>query len=379
MALKGTLRDFNVSDIFQLIAQQQKSGILVISTKTTVVRVFFSRGALVRAELTERDKERDILGQMLLRGEVCTEGQLDVAIDIKLKTLKRLEDILIEQEIVDKDTLRDFIKLRNMETISRLFDWKDGNYEFEQTDVTYDQSLDQPVGAESILMEAFRIVDEWPSVREVITHYATTFEINMTGDLFEAAAKQYKFEGGERRVYKILLENPKRDVQKVIDLSRLGEFETCKALFALSKAGVVEPKSPKHGLKIGAMSGGSLKAGHAVKPAQVVLVALLALTFAASLALFGRTAIGTGLEVLRGRSEDTIKSWALGESLSTAQKKKIARALEAWRLTQGSYPPALEVLVRESVLSEKDTRYPWQLPYAYRPTGTGYILLDPPY
>ena len=379
MALKGTLRDFNVADIFQLIAQQQKSGILVISTRTTVVRVFFSRGALVRAELTERDKERDILGQMLLRGEVCTEAQLATAMDIKAKTLKRLEDILIEQEIVDKETLRDFIKLRNMETISRLFDWKDGNYEFEQTDVSYDQSLDQPVGAESILMEAFRIIDEWPSVRAVVTHYSMTFNVNGTLKQLEASAKQQKFEGGEKRVFKILLEEPRRDVQKIIDLSRLGEFEACKALFALSKAGLIEPIPPKHGLAIGAMSGGSLKDSHRIKPAKVALVALLALTFAASVALFGRTAVGTAIEVLKGRSEDTIKSWALGESLSTAQKKKISRALETWRLTQGAYPAALDVLVRENVLSEKDTRYPWQLPYAYRPTGEGYILLDPPY
>ena len=379
MALKGTLRDFNVTDIFQLIAQQQKSGILVVTTKTTVVRVYFSRGALVRAELNERAKERDILGQMLIRGEVISDVELDFVMDVKQKTLKRIEDILLEQELVDKDSLREFIKLRNMETISRLFEWKDGNYEFEQTDVTFDQSLDQPVGAETILMEAFRISDEWPSVRETITHYSMTFNVMGTGDQFEAAAKEKGFGASERRVFRLLLEDPKRNVQKLIDLSRLGEFETCKALFTLSKAGLLDPIAPRHGLKIGAMSGGSLKEEHHLKLAHTILVALLALTFAASVALFGRTALGTAVEFMRGRSEDTIKSWALGEALSTAQKRKIARAVETWQLEHGAYPAALDLLVREGALSEKDTRYPWQLPYAYRPTGTGYMLLDPPY
>ncbi|MBI5526890.1 MAG: DUF4388 domain-containing protein [Deltaproteobacteria bacterium] len=379
MALKGTLRDFSAADIFQLIAQQQKNGVLVVSNANTVVRVFFSRGSLVRAELAEKDKERDILGQMLVRGEVCKENELAFAMDIRQKTLKRLEDILMEEGIVSKENLREFIKLRNMETISRLFGWKDGLYEFEQTDVTYDPSLETPVGAEAILMEAFRIVDEWPSVRQVITSYNMTFGVMGTGDQFEAMAREKEFGGSERKVFRLLLEDPGRDVQKIIDLARLGEFESCKTLFNLAQAGLLDPVQPRRQKKLGDMSGGSLAEEKRFKPVRAILVALLAVTFVVSTLLFGRIAYGTAVDFLRGRSEDSIKRWALGEALSTAQKKKIARVIEAWRLTRGSYPPSLETLADEGLLSKRDIRYPWELPYSYRPTGTGYVLLDPPY
>jgi hypothetical protein len=379
MALKGTLRDFSAADIFQLIAQQQKNGVLVVSNANTVVRVFFSRGSLVRAELSEKDKERDILGQMLVRGEVCKEEELAFAVDIRQKTLKRLEDILMEEGIVSKENLREFIKLRNMETISRLFAWKDGLYEFEQTDVTFDPSLETAVGAEAILMEAFRIVDEWPSVRQVITSYNMTFNVMGTGDQFEAMAREKEFGASERRVFRLLLEDPARDVQKVIDLARLGEFESCKALYNLAQAGLLDPIQPKRQKKLGDMSGGSLAQEKHFKPVRAILVALLAVTFVVSTLLFARIAYGTAVDFLRGRSEDSIKRWALGEALSTAQKKKIARVLDAWKLTRGSYPASLETLADEGLLSKRDIRYPWELPYSYRPTGTGYLLLDPPY
>ena len=41
MALQGTLKDFGIADILQLIGQQQKTGTLIVRSKEQVVQVGF--------------------------------------------------------------------------------------------------------------------------------------------------------------------------------------------------------------------------------------------------------------------------------------------------------------------------------------------------
>ena len=50
MALKGTLKDFGIADILQLIAQQAKSGELSVRTRGQQVTVWFVGGNIVGAE-----------------------------------------------------------------------------------------------------------------------------------------------------------------------------------------------------------------------------------------------------------------------------------------------------------------------------------------
>ena len=52
MALKGTLKDLSIPDIFQLADQQDKSGVLVLDNKRDEVRVMFFRGKVVGAMAT---------------------------------------------------------------------------------------------------------------------------------------------------------------------------------------------------------------------------------------------------------------------------------------------------------------------------------------
>ena len=50
MALKGTLRDFSLADIFQLIGIQRKTGVLTLKSDKDVVTVSFVDGNVVAAD-----------------------------------------------------------------------------------------------------------------------------------------------------------------------------------------------------------------------------------------------------------------------------------------------------------------------------------------
>jgi hypothetical protein len=69
MALKGTLKDFGIADILQLIGQQQKTGMLHLKSKGQEVQIGFKEGNIVKAESTTRRNE-SLIGNMLVRAEL---------------------------------------------------------------------------------------------------------------------------------------------------------------------------------------------------------------------------------------------------------------------------------------------------------------------
>ena len=175
MALKGTLKDFGIAEILQLIGQQAKSGVLHLESRDDTIHIAIADGNVVRAESTGR-KTRERLGTMLVRAEIINAEELAYALDAQKRSLRRLGDILVELGLVAKQDLREMTQLQTTETIYRLFHWKTGTYEFEPGDVEWDRETVTPLRAESMLMEGFRRVDEWPMVRRKIGSTAMTFE-----------------------------------------------------------------------------------------------------------------------------------------------------------------------------------------------------------
>src|SRR5512145_2995880 len=175
MALKGTLKDFGIAEILQLIGQQAKSGVLHLEGRDEEIHIAMADGNVVRAEHVGR-KTKERLGTRLVRAEVLTQEKLEYALDLQKRSLRRLGDILVELGFVSKQDLREMTALQTTETVYHLFHWKSGTYEFEPGEVEWDPQTETPLRAESVLMEGFRQVDEWPLVRKKISSGAMTFE-----------------------------------------------------------------------------------------------------------------------------------------------------------------------------------------------------------
>lgn len=388
MALKGTLKDFGIADILQLIGQQQKTGYLRLSNKGDEVVVSFREGNIVRAEAGRRSK-KDLIGSMLVAADLVTEGQLDFALETQKRTLQRLGDVLVGQQVLSAEKFRQMVQLQTSETLFRLFQWHAGTYEFEQAAVDVDPDL-APLRAESVLMEGFRRVDEWPVVRKRITSLQMTFERlkdlpapaferndfdsaldDAFGDLQqEAPSSDFQTVGeGERRVFGLVA--PGRTAARLIELSCLGEFETAKALCNLVNLGYLALHAPTRrggpdfeDTRRGAVLGVIGRVG----ATMVVVGALLLL---GSRLDFGAVRPGGG-------NASTYTDPAAQRFASRAQRSRIEAALEVYRAERGRLPDALSELVGAGLLSDDDLHHPWRDPYYYRPAGAdGYVLLPP--
>jgi hypothetical protein len=372
MALKGTLKDFGIAEILQLIGQQMKSGVLHLESRDEEVHIALNEGSIVRAEAVGR-KAKERLGAMLVRAEIITQDELDYALNLQRRSLRRLGDLLVESGFVSREDLREITGLQTTETIYQLFHWKSGTYEFEAGAVEWDREASVPLRAESVLMEGFRRVDEWPIVRKKIPSTQATLQRKRALEPERTPGPEEDDEllgPNERRVY--LLAVPDRTVEKIVDLSRLGEFETCKALANLVSRGYLALVAPARRASAGGGYAqdwpGRLRAGAARALVTVVVAAALG---ALLLWLDGRALAARGSGV-------AVRDDAPRRYLSRHHEDRLRGALEVYRAERGEYPAALSGLVEAGLLRPADLSGPWREPYFYRRDRDGRFVLLPP-
>src|SRR2546428_8332314 len=166
MALKGTLKDFSLADIFQLIGIQKKTGVLTLKNDKEVVTVSFVEGSVVSADAFHRRLE-DRLGTVLVKSGRITETQLQEALRIQKNTLKRMGSILVENKFIDAVALREALQVQISQMVYRLFRWRGGGYDFPPEErVAYGKENLPPRTPESILKEGARIPDGGPQKRK---------------------------------------------------------------------------------------------------------------------------------------------------------------------------------------------------------------------
>lgn len=400
MALKGTLKDFGIAEILQLIGQQAKSGVLHLESRDDVIHIAMADGSVVRAESAGR-KAREKLGMLLVRADLITQQQLEDALDLQKRTLRRLGDILVELSYVSVQQLREMTALQTTETVYKLFHWKSGTYAFEPGDVEWDPETVTPVRAESVLMEGFRQVDEWPLVRKKISSPDMTFErlrlpeperpptetverdIEAAFDALSGGSRRFEEDAsyqadlalghGERRVFELVL--PGRTVERIVDLSRLGEFETCKALQHLVNLGYLRALAAERS-RTGTVGAFARELRHRSRTWLVrglatgaIAVALAALAF-----WVDQRGLATGEATTAIELRDNVAP----RLLARYQLARLRAALDVYRVERGRYPDRLEELVEAGLVTRRDLSRPWNQPYHYRqrPEG-GFVLLPP--
>jgi len=363
MALKGTLKDFSLADIFQLIGIQKKTGVLTLKNDKEVVTVSFVEGSVVTADALHRRLE-DRIGTVLVKSGRMTEAQLQEALRIQKSTLKRMGNILVESRFIDPGALREALQVQISQMLYRLFRWRDGEYDFSQDErVEYDKEHVVPMSAESILMEGARILDEWPMIEKAIRSFATVFRranVEIARQVREpgAAGEESPAAGvtlNEQEGLIFNLVDGRRSVQEIVERSTLSEFDTCRILFDLIGRHLLEEVKGS-GAKTAPAVAAPDRAAPATSPILVGLgyVVLLA-ALGAALAVRSRTWLRetgdrSGQRILTGAlfREPTIDS--LRRSVRGSRLQRVDFGLQVYYLLNRGYPENLRYLVTSHLL-----------------------------
>jgi uncharacterized protein DUF4388 len=393
MALEGTLKDFSLADIFQLIGLQRKTGVLTLRGKEDTVTVTFLDGKVVGADSLNRRLENR-LGSVLMKAGTLNQEQLNRALEIQRETLQRLGFILTHYGIISADALKAAIQLQIQQIIYRLFRWKDAEYHFSQeTTIEYDRDNVVPIAAESILMEGARMMDEWPIIEKRIRSYDMVFkkkaqeqeiqvvhadeadEVDFDHDPEgarkrkpAAAADKIRISEEEKSVFDLVDGTMK--VGDIVEVSRLSEFDTNKALYELLTRDLIEEVRGKAAAKTAVQATPVDETEVAETPVPLPLVIILTAIAIASLV----TSVRNPLNKFSPFAGKPSAIASVQKAISVQRVEAIGQAIEKYNTVNGRMPGRLQDLT-PYYIAEKLLIDPWGNAYKYLQRPERYLVI----
>lgn len=361
MALQGNLDDFSLPEILQLIAVQQKSGVLKLTAGEDVAVVFFEAGKIVSTR-DRRRNAKDPLKPFLVRTGYLTEPQLKQIETIETESRRELTDILLSGNYMTSESLSHALEHQIQDTLHHLLTWKTGSYHFSGDARTVPKfAVNVRLNTEGLLMESMRRIDEFARYRETLSSPAMVLRPKAL------ALPPKEMSPQEARILPLV--DGLRPLRDLIAQSRLVEFEAYEALHHLHDLGVIE-------VSLGAA------------PSKVTPIAPQPSPVAAAPASSGVLAAGVAAAAVFVSL--AIAIWVTPTLLSQAEHAgappvapnppeialvdeaaRVSLALETYRRIRGEYPSDLESLGREGFLPPA-MAYAAAKHYLYQSDGATY-------
>ncbi|MFQ5457337.1 MAG: DUF4388 domain-containing protein [Myxococcota bacterium] len=355
MALKGTLGDFSIGEIFQLIGQQQKTGVLSVSREATAVHVIFDGGRVVGAAEGSHGED-DRLVERLERMGILSPGDIRVLREAQSNSILQMAEFLSSRGALTREDFAHYLGLEIQNTLLHLFLWADGQYEFTPRQVRFEKEFTPGVPAEELLLDGLRAKDEWASIARLFPAWDAVPE-QVPG----VAVEDGTVPGSEvdRRVRELI--DGTSTVRAIIDRSRLSDFEASRILANLVDRGYIRVTTgpPRDGGP-GRRQNRFPPAALAACAAAVIVCGLLLGSLAGAFLWSARGDRGLSL---RGPGPESV--------LASNVRARLRAALELYRIENGEYPDRLEALAQAGLISSRDAGAPLH----YETQGDRYALL----
>jgi hypothetical protein len=371
VSLEGNLRVFAVTEIFQMLGMQRKSGILTVEGSKDTVTIGFFNGRIVSADSLSRPLENR-LGSLLVKAGLLSEEGLSGSLEAQKRRHERLGRLLLSQNLVRVEDLREALRIQVHRIVFSSFGWTEGRFQFSpQAVVEQDAELFPPLAPESILMEAARTFDELPAAEQkflsndvVFRRAADAFALRLvTGVTSEDGTLTVSKR--EAETWKWI--DGRRSVNDILERAFLSDLDALKGISDLLDRGLIEEGAaretpivateiPPAGFRFGLIG------------RWLPLVALAALSFVLA---------------PRNRANLLLQSPAqnppvreLFQATSLARLQTVGRAIRVYYGSTGRYPRTLMDLVVGQVLEEDALRDPYGRFYRYilRPEDRKFAL-----
>src|SRR5512139_490089 len=232
MALEGNLSSFGLEEILQLIAVQQKTGMLSVTANEKSTVLFFRDGKIISTR-DRRSKTRDPFREYLTRYGVLGREDMVRISQISSQSKLDLLDILTSEKFLDEKALARQWRMHVQETLHDVLTWDQCSYKFISGDeiIAGVKSLGEHI-VEPLLMECMRRIDEYPMLREMfpvegVRIAATGREVDPEAEMFES----------EKTVLAIL--KTPRSVRDLVSRAKMPAFDTYDALKLLKEKGLI--------------------------------------------------------------------------------------------------------------------------------------------
>ncbi|MGE5340465.1 MAG: DUF4388 domain-containing protein [Candidatus Omnitrophota bacterium] len=260
MAFKGTLKEFKIPDILQIISYQKKTGLLTfIDNKGGVITLIFEDGMIVGVDSYPKKLEMQV-GNVLVKQDFISEEMLQRALDIQKRTNQRVGEILLSMGLVSRETLQESLKTQAIQIIFSLFTWKAGEYNFKVMEsLDEEMKMISPINTDNLIMEGVQMLDEWPQIKKLIHDEFMIFEQTAVDSQNIEIVSEYDDipEGETEKIYLTETEinllkyiNGLNTVQDLVDMGIFTEYKVYKALSNLIQKFIIQAKPRTTGREV---------------------------------------------------------------------------------------------------------------------------------
>ncbi len=355
MALEGSVADFGLVDVFQMIAMQRKSGQLTLSNGNKSVVVSFINGNLFNA--VEGD-EGERFANALMTAERITLVQFRSALRMADRNVP-IGETFIKLAYLTPEEVREWNQTLTQETIFDILSWATGSYRFDPDAAVLDSEYYPQVGVEQTLMEGMRQKDEWPGLLKKVRSKTMVLEV------VAQEAGSGDFEDPQEHLWLLKWVDGVRTVEGIVNHAGVGAFPVYKCLGELIADGRLKEVEKKVAPKKRGLGLPSLKDIIAFgitffNKLLLCFIILLLITFFIP-SFYG---VNSVIQKIRASMKEV--------SVFTAQNKKerIAFSLDLYYIKHNHYPKTLDQLKKSGFIEEAINLMPFQ----YHSNGKSYSL-----
>ena len=237
MNLQGDFEGLFLTSILQLLCNDQKSGLLRVTSGNNEGKVFFEEGTIVYAAGSQKESR---LGYILRRDGIISAEQLQKCLALGREQKLSLGKILVDKGYVSLNTLKKYSTKQVEEILYSLLLWKKGKFEYKDTKLNLEGMLVTQLNPMKLILEASRRIDEMSVLNTVITSDKLVFK--MSGNVQNK--EEIKLNANEWRILSLIDGN--RTIRDIVTKSGYDEFAVYKIFFSLNSYGVIEPREEVH-------------------------------------------------------------------------------------------------------------------------------------
>jgi hypothetical protein len=236
MLLQGSLQEFSLANVLQLVKMSAKTGVLTLERRHEHGRVYFRDGQVYYATLEPQVMP---LGERLVRAGHIKQEHLDEALAEQRGEASgsRIGAILVNKGYLDRGVLAAAVADQIEETAFSLLTWTEGQFEFKAGGPAADEDIIVELSVEGVIMDGVRRLDEWDLI---IDSLGSLQHVPRLAYDEEVGDTDISLSGDDWRVISRI--DGRRDIGTVIRECGLDRFASAKVLYRLVNAGLVVMK-----------------------------------------------------------------------------------------------------------------------------------------
>ncbi len=239
VVLDGLIESVPLGEVFQLLAFQSQTGLLVVDrgSEGAASVTFALRNGRVDLAVGRGLADEFRLGRYLVETGVVSRSHIDAVIASLSGQRVLLGQALVTGGFIRERDLERALERQTCEMLYEVVRWSGGRFRFEAGSTLGEAQLARlGLPSEGFVLEGYRRLDEWRMIGEYLPSDRMVFARD---ESVVSALPRHELHVNEQRVLDAI--DGARSVRDVVDAVCMSSFDACKILYRLLQARLVAP------------------------------------------------------------------------------------------------------------------------------------------